>query len=344
MNRRSFASLLPLGVLLTLAPTAHASRLQLRPIAVVSGNDQPGLVIQPEEAVTSLQGTLRRDDGRVVRLATGAIAAGAERTLTVPQEPGTRHSYAGTLEVRWASGETSTFEPQLTLTRMNKIALQLRPEDVDLDARQMRFTLNNPSQRAELVLVGQDGQPMHTVTQPFAGAAAGSPLSLSWPAPPGDLLYMDLKVYDVGEFWTGVRLTPFSITGSINVEFDSGRWNIRASEEPKLREKVQEIQGLLRKFEKTGLRARLYIAGYTDTVGDKGSNRVLSNNRARSIGSWFRSNGLAMPMFYHGYGEDVLAKPTPDETPEQANRRVLFVFAAASPTGSSFPQATWQPL
>ena len=30
-----------------------------------------------------------------------------------------------------------------------------------------------------------------------------------WPALKADLLYIDLKAYDIAGFWKGVRLTPF---------------------------------------------------------------------------------------------------------------------------------------
>ena len=75
----------------------------------------------------------------------------------------------------------------------------------------------------------------------------------------------------------------------------------------------------------------LYVAGYTDTVGDSGHNLQLSTERAKSIGTWFKQNGFEGSIYYQGFGESVLAVPTADGVDEAANRRVLYVVAATAP-------------
>lgn len=343
MKRRTFAVLITLLTLLLSSSAAWASRLQLEPVAVTQGRDMPAIIVTPGETITSLSGTMAREDGQKVALSARNIAGGSKHKLTVRQEAGTVFRYDGVITINWAAGDTSKHKFSFTLARMNKIKLDLKPENIDLDARHMSFTLNNPAKMCELTIVGQDGQPLKTIKRALGAAKAGSVLSVDWPEI-ADVLYMDIKVYDLGDYWTGMRLTPFAIEGSINIEFDSGKWDIRPSEEPKLKEKIAEINDLMRKFGKSGLQANLYIAGFTDTVGDAGSNRRLSNNRARSIGSWFRSHGLRMPIFYQGFGEDVLAVDTPDNSDEQRNRRVLFVFSSATPSGKNFPKKDWSKL
>jgi len=344
MKRRTFAALITLGSLLSASGSAWAERLKLKPIAVVQGREMPAIIVAPGEAIKKLSGTLIRADGKRLPLRARNIAGGTEHKLSVRQEAGTQFRYDGEIEITWAAGDTSKHKFAFTLTRMHKIKLELNPNDIDLDARRMSFSINNPAVRAELIIVGQDGRTIKTVKRSLGNASAGSRLSMDWPDPGGDVLYIDIKVYDLGNYWTGMRLTPFAIEGMINIEFDSGKWNIRPEEEPKLEEKIEEIKALLRKFGKTGLQANLYIAGYTDTVDSAASNRRLSNNRARSIGSWFSSHGLRMPIFYQGFGEDVLAVDTPDNTDEQKNRRVLFVFSSSTPGGANFPKKNWSKL
>ena len=90
---------------------------------------------------------------------------------------------------------------------------------------------------------------------------------------------------------------------------------------------------------------KLFVAGYTDTVGSHSANQSLSNNRARSIAQWYRQNGLRIPIYYQGFGEEVLAKPTPDETDEPANRRALYILSSQQPaTSESLPRSKWRRL
>ena len=87
----------------------------------------------------------------------------------------------------------------------------------------------------------------------------------------------------------------------------------------------------------TLLALKFYVAGYTDTVGNASYNRELSTRRARAIAGWFRANGLKIPIYYCGFGEDVLAKTTPDETDEPAGSSVSSGVVLAS-TSSPKPQ------
>ena len=88
----------------------------------------------------------------------------------------------------------------------------------------------------------------------------------------------------------------------------------------------------------------LYVAGYTDTVGDAASNLRLSTSRAKSIAVWFQAQGFDGHIYYQGFGEKVLAVPTADNVDEAQNRRSLYVVAATPPVSASFPGAQWTKL
>ena len=85
-----------------------------------------------------------------------------------------------------------------------------------------------------------------------------------------------------------VKLTPWAVpVQHEDVVFETGKWEIRPSEEQKLDasfkkivEKIEEV----RKNEPTAP-VKLYIAGHTDTVGGSAENRTLSLHRARAIGT-----------------------------------------------------------
>jgi outer membrane protein OmpA-like peptidoglycan-associated protein len=325
---------------------ADTSRLGLRLRNKTSGDELPAIVLNPSENVKSVVVNLTRDDGEKQKLSASNLASGEEKVLKVKQDYG-EHSYDASFNVKWDGDETSQFTMKFTMLRVKKLELDLKPEDVDLDKREMSFTINNPAEKAELIFVDDTGATIKTVTESYNGAAAGTKLELKW-KDPGEFVYMDLKVYDTAGFWKGVRLTPFSISiPHDDVEFDNGKYDIRKSEEPKLKKALDHLKEELAKLEKHGakLPLRLYIAGYTDTVGSKASNKTLSNNRAKSIASWFRKKGIKLPISYQGFGEEVLAVDTPDETPEPRNRRALYLLATQTPPKSKdFPKTNWTAL
>ena len=72
-----------------------------------------------------------------------------------------------------------------------------------------------------------------------------------------------------------------------------------------------------------------------DTVGSAASNDKLSLNRAKAIASWFRKHGLSIPTFYRGAGERSLAVPTPDNTPNEKNRRAVYILSNRPPLDSA---------
>jgi hypothetical protein len=65
------------------------------------------------------------------------------------------------------------------------------------------------------------------------------------------------------------------------------------------------------------------VAGHTDTVGTPEYNMGLSQRRANAVTAGLVSAGVPRPaIISQGYGETNLPQPTPDQTPDQANRSV----------------------
>jgi outer membrane protein OmpA-like peptidoglycan-associated protein len=332
------------------------ARLGLQLQALVSGNDQPAILLAPGEGVANVKVRLERAQAAspgsspasaqapVTNLSSGAIAAGSRKTLSVTQPFGT-FEYTAHFDAKFTNGEASAFDMKFSLTRVDKLQLELSPENVNLDARTLSFRINNPGKVATIELYGKSGTKLATVEKSLAGTPGGTAVSMSWGAPAEELLYLDVKVTDVAGFWKGVRLTPFSVNiPHEEVEFESGKFDIRGDQEPKLKKTLSLIKDALDQHGKL-IELRLYVAGYTDTVGSKDSNRILSQNRARSIAAWFSRNGIKVPIFYQGFGEDVLAKPTPDETAEQANRRALYILSSQTPASSTnLPKSSWSRL
>ncbi len=78
--------------------------------------------------------------------------------------------------------------------------------------------------------------------------------------------------------------------------------------------------------------ASVIVDGYTDTVGSPEHNLELSRVRAASVAEALAQNGISRNRIQiHGYGETHLAVPTPDQTKDRRNRRVVIrVLSPAS--------------
>jgi len=155
---------------------------------------------------------------------------------------------------------------------------------------------------------------------------------------------LNLKVFDRFGFWAGIEVIPFEVNiPHDDVIFESGKATIRAEEQPKLSDTLVKLKAALKKHGKL-IKIQLYVGGYTDTVGPPADNQSLSENRAQSIARWFRKNGVKIPIFYEGFGERILAVPTPDNTPEAKNRRAIYILSNGTPSGGSVSNAKWKRL
>jgi outer membrane protein OmpA-like peptidoglycan-associated protein len=340
-------SLVTAATLMMLASPAFAQpgALGLRLDAVVSGKQKPAIVLEPSAAIKKVSVTLTRDGARKQVLRAGRVAVGKIKRLAFKSPVGV-YEYNARFEVSWGDGSSTDFTTAFKVTRVGELVLSIGPGDVDMEARRMVFRITNPVAKAELVLLGERGRRIGLEEVDFNSEPPGSPLELTWSAPSGgaDIVRMDLKVTDIAGFWTGMQITPFSIEiPHDELEFASGKANVRAEEAPKLERTLGHVKDALAKHG-TLLALKFYVAGYTDTVGNSAYNRELSNRRARSIAAWFRSHGLKIPIHYCGFGEGFLAKQTPDETDEPANRRAIYILTSQAPAGSSFPGGKWKRL
>jgi len=342
----STRALLTLALLLLAVPAASAQDLDFQFKTVVKGKDRPALIVTPARPLRSLKIELTDQDGKKQVLRVGALRAGKTKRLTFRQPAGTSH-YKAAMEAKWKdNGETQLFAMEFDATRVGELKIQISAEDVDMDENTLSCRATNPVRRVELVIIGEDGNVIEEVSESFndAPAPSGEPIELSWSPTEDKIIRMDLRVTDIAGFYTGMRILPFTIEiPHDEVVFETGRANVRDSEAPKLAKTMGHIHDALKKHG-TLLTLRLYVGGYTDTVGPAGANQELSERRARSIASWFRAHGLKIPIYYQGFGEKVLAVPTPDETENEANRRAVYILSSQTPTGEQTPSKRWHRL
>ena len=108
---------------------------------------------------------------------------------------------------------------------------------------------------------------------------------------------------------------------SLNVQFATGSAELTP-------EATRVLENLGKALSDQALASyRFRIEGHTDTVGTRPYNKELSDRRATAVVDYLASNFHVdrSRMEAIGMGEDGLLVPTPDQTPEQRNRRVQVV-------------------
>lgn len=339
MRTASLGFMLP--VLLTMAAPAVAAEVagdldvSVR-YRATGGADMPGLTLTASKAVSGILATVERIDGPTTIFKVGAMKAGESRTLSVTQEPG-RAFYRAI--VRHA-GQRKPTEITYSAAVAHPFDLTVKGEDVDLPAGRIGMSTTGKVQRLELTMTGEDGTTLLR-REVNMDLPSGRPDSLTFPPPAARVLRVEIAAYDPEGFAKTVEFTPVVLeVPHDEVNFEFNRSDIGPTEVPKLARALAAVHEALDKLG-TQIRLRLYVAGYTDTVGDRAYNQGLSESRAASLATWLKAQGLRVAVCSQGFGEDALAVPTPDETPEPRNRRSLFVLAGQSPSMNAFPRGNW---
>lgn len=221
---------------------------------------------------------------------------------------------------------------------------------LDLGRRVLEFQVSRPIATAELVAIGEDGGQLGTGSATFDQPAPGTWLSIRWTQPAdARVMMLKLRVVAADGSATNVELIPWSVeVAHEDVNFATDSAVIEPAERTKLDASLTSIREIVQRSQKF-FKPKLFIAGHTDTVGSLAKNRKLSLARARAITIYFRGKGLAIPIAFAGFGEEVPRVKTPDSTAERANRRADYVIgpaAGAPPFKGPYQKvrATWQAL
>ena len=304
---------------------------------------KPSMVLRSSAAITGGSVTLERRGKTTKRIQLGRMSAGDEKTISLDPPKGT-HRYEVTIEAKTKNGQTSSMRFETEVSWVDPIRLRVDPDRIEVGTGQLVLSSNRPLDRVEIEVFGGSERPIVRETQQIGGS--GGDLRIKWSPPGKEVSAIRLTAHDVDGFWNAVLLEPFWVDiPHREVIFDFGKPTWQDSETPKLNDTLAEIRNAMSKYARHGLEMRLYIAGYTDTVGSANDNQKLSQARAKTIGKWFRNQGLKIPIFFQGFGERGLAVKTPDNTAEEKNRRALYVLGnAPPPTSAQIPSSRWSSL
>ncbi|PCC75169.1 MYXO-CTERM domain-containing protein [Nannocystis exedens] len=199
----------------------------------------------------------------------------------------------------------------------------------------------------EFKVYNTDGDVIHNDAG-TGGWKAGERIELRWNTT-DDVFLVKVRFEGAqGQFGEHI-LAPMAIDiPHTEVVFDSGKAIIRGEQAPKIDEaaavamhKLAAVENAKKAvgnvLEGAGYVPKLFIAGYTDTVGKPGDNQKLSEGRARAIAERFHEKGVWSEIYYTGMGEKGLKVQTPDSFDEEKNRRAVYVISFQPPTGPWFP-------
>jgi outer membrane protein OmpA-like peptidoglycan-associated protein len=344
MSNRTCAAPVLICVALGWAGVASAFDVRVRSMTLMEGRDRPAMVLVPDAAVKEIALSLQRGDGTSIRRTGGPYAAGQEVVFEWDQPVGTA-SYSGTLTVVYKDGEQGVMEPAFSIVVLAPLEVQVPRERVDLEARTLEVLMSRPAGQAWISVIADTGEVIDEGHAPFNGEPPGTPLQVTWSQGDQTVIRIDVKGYDEHGFWAGVELSPWWVEiPHEEVVFDTGQSGVRADQASKLESTYALIDEAVQTYGHL-VDIDLFVVGYTDTQGGPASNQTLSESRARSIARWLQRRGFAGDVFYQGFGEQVLAVPTPDEFDEERNRRAVYVLAAEMPPISGgIPEQDWRPL
>ena len=247
-----------------------------------------------------------------------------------------------------ADGAETTANLTLKIVSVGPLDVKLSKRDIDLGGKVVVMT-NRAVRTAEVKGYGSDGIVVDD-TVDLDGASGRVTIEFDV-ADDDEIKRLEVKVLDDFGFWAAVRIVSWFVElPHDDVVFASGKWDIQATEAPKIdgvfKLLDKEIARFKRELGKESLQTNLkvYVGGFTDTVGSPGDNRVLSRKRARAIAEYFRSHNVKLPIFYQGFGESGLAVPTADNVDNAQNRRAIYVLSNVAPRGGKFPGASWARL
>lgn len=293
------------------------------------------LTLKPKVEVRNAVLTLRAKSGETATFEFKRMKANTPRTVKW-KVPYGASQWTGEL-LGTVKGSTVHMTVNLKVISAAPLEVKVPKPEIDVEAGEMVIVSNNPLDRVELQGFDNQGQQVIDSTIPMEGVRGRS--TLNFDVPEGvKIRRIELKVHDQVGYWMSVRLVDFHVEiPHEDIEFPTAEHEVPVDQAARLDRVVMQVQDELNKFRKelgdprARIDARLYVAGFTDTVGAAADNEALSRRRAASIARYFWTNGIGIPIYYAGFGEHGLAVPTADDVDEPKNRRARYILTNTRP-------------
>ena len=309
---------------------------------------QVSLVIRANQDLEDVKVTIK-GDGKTIEKSLGKMKQGKTQKLTWTQASGqAKYDLEITGQGVEAAFAFEVLKPKTGEGKLEKFKVRSTREDV-IKRRQASFETSFPLVNYEYKIYDSDGDVIDSelVTTPVK---AGETFTIKWKAKTEVFMIWVKGEDDFGRF-TEYKLVPWAVEiPHTEINFDTDKHNVKVDEAPKLDEALavafHELDALERVNEAVNaqLTPRLYIVGYTDTVGNPAYNEKLSRSRAKAIAEYFRDHGFWAAIYYNGMGERGLRVETGDNVDEVRNRRALYLIGVQDPAGGGQIPARWNKL
>ncbi len=277
----------------------------------------------------------RRKDKKTWEFSARGMTPGETREFTWDQKGGTS-AYKMEVSAQGADGGDYGGSTTFEVTAFSALEIDLDHRQSSMVTGDLVMKANRPVTRVELEAFGDGKELIDSVNTDVGGSRD---VHVHWNTEGKQTVYARLQIYDNNETWAAVDIFRLEVPHE-DVVFDTGKSDVRGDQVHKLDGTVAFIEDAMRTYDDVAM--ELYVAGYTDSVGSAADNSRLSEKRAKSIAKWFRKR-LSIPIYYQGFGEEVLAVRTPDNTDEEQNRRAVYLLSNSSPgTTADFPRASWR--
>ena len=236
---------------------------------------------------------------------------------------------------------------QLSMVSMPRLDVGFSKEDVFMDKRLIIVQPSHALAWAEMNIFNDQGEQIAEERTPIE--AKTKRVEIKLPSLEGQTIRrVELKLEDNYGQWVQIRVVHwYAEIPHDDVEFETGQATVRPEEAGKIDAVLHQIEAEQVAFRKelgrvdASLDLKLYVGGFTDTVGQSNDNLKLSLERARAIAQYFRKKGIKGQIYYAGFGETHPAVPTADNVAEARNRRAIYVITNAKPQGFVPPRGKW---
>ena len=295
--------------------------------------------ILANDNISDINVTLSHCAARTVNQRIPSLEKGSTYEFSWDQPKG-QYSCSILMTGKDSNGINWTSKGNFQMTSLESLGINLELQGLSKDIHKLTFHTTHPVTRASVVVTAEDGSQIDSVVMELNPPKKDQ--KIEWKQSDKKPAIIELRVDDANGAWSTNTICSIDIPHE-DIVFDTAKSNIRPDQESKLVDTLREIQATQAKYDRVMM--QLYITGYTDTVGSVDSNDKLSRDRAKAIAAWIKKHGLNIDTYYRGLGERVLYTKTPDETPNESNRRVQYILTNVPPSDfTDIPAGQWRKI
>jgi outer membrane protein OmpA-like peptidoglycan-associated protein len=288
-------------------------------------------------------------DGQTITKKVPALKSGAKHKITWKQK-GASAKYQLVIDGGQMSADFA-FEmvKPAAQGKVGKLKVKSSREDV-VKRRTATYETSFALSNYEYKIYDSDGDVIAQKLVTDNPVPAGGEFSVKWDSR-AEVFMVWVRGEDEHGRFTEFKLVPWAVEiPHTEINFDSAKYDVKTDESAKLDEAVavafHELDALEKVNEavQANITPKLYIVGYTDTVGPGPMNDELSRNRAKAIAKYFFDKGFWAEIYYQGMGERALRVHTDDNVDEVRNRRALYLIGVDNPPPGGQVPSQWKKL